>query len=177
MKFNFNELESQDGGRLLDPRYKIFFPWYTKPFLEKLTSFDLSNWKVFEYGSGDSTIWWRKNCREIISVDTNTEWAQKSGSLFCNEKESFINFPKQFINNEKFDCIIIDSEPVEWRDECIPVALECLKDGGFLIIDNYNQKTVKLENWPTADVYLKDKKSEILQEPGHVDWKTGYWIK
>jgi predicted O-methyltransferase YrrM len=177
MNLNFETLTPHEGGRLIDPRYNILFPWYTKPFLEKLISFNLSEWKVFEYGGGDSTIWWRKNCREIISVDTNKDWSEISGSFFCNDKESFINYPKEFINEEKFDCIIIDSEPVNWRDECVPTALECLKDGGLLIIDNYNQKTVELENWPIADKFLENKISEVFQNPGHFDWKTGYWIK
>jgi predicted O-methyltransferase YrrM len=80
----------------------------------------------------------------------------------------------EYIKYEKFDCIIIDGEPVSWRDECTPVALNCLKDGGILIIDNYRQKTVNLENWPITDNITINMKNEVFQQPGHQDWKTAY---
>jgi predicted O-methyltransferase YrrM len=83
----------------------------------------------------------------------------------------------EYIKDEKFDCIIIDGEPVSWRDECTPVALNCLKDGGILIIDNYRQKTVNLENWPITDNITINMKNEVFQQPGHQDWKTAYWVK
>jgi|688.fasta_scaffold00011_202 hypothetical protein len=176
MEIDFNKIKPLVGGRMVDPRTNSIFPWYTRPFLEKLCSWDIKNWKVFEYGCGDSTFWWRQNVREVISIDTNRDWANKCTSHFTTDKNEFISYPSKFTSEEKFDCIIIDGEPVEWRDECTKQSIESLKDGGILIIDNYKQGTVNLENWPLSDVLLNEKKCEIFQQDGHKDWKTGYWI-
>ncbi len=171
-----NFLQTLPGWRYIDERNGLIFPWYTKPFLIELISMDTSNWKVFEYGCGDSTIWWRKHCKTIISVDGNRNWADKTQSYFVEDKDGYINFPKNFIEDQLFDCIIIDGDPMEWRDECTSVALECLKKGGLLIIDNYNQKTVENEYMPLTENLLKDKEKKVYKQEDHQDWKTACWI-
>lgn len=176
MNIDFNKLEPLVGGRLIDPRNGLIFPWYTKPFLEKLCSWDIKNWRVFEYGCGDSTFWWRENVNQVISIDTNREWSDKCLSNYTSDREEFINYPLNFIEEEKFDCIIIDGEPIEWRDYCTEIAIKSLKKGGILIIDNYKQDTVLLGNWPLTDNLLVDKENEVLKQENHIDWKTGYWI-
>lgn len=170
-------MKSIGGWRYLDESSNLIFPWYTKPFLEKLKTWDISSWKVFEYGCGDSTFWWRKYVHQVISVDSNLSWAEKTGAHFTDNQKDFIDYPKRFINDSLFDCIIIDGEPIEWRDSCILPAFDCLKEGGILIIDNYLQATVDLAKWEIGESFLSTKQSELFKEPDHVDWKTGYWIK
>lgn len=49
-------------------------PWYTYPavdFLEKLVR---PEWSVFEYGAGNSTLWWRERCKRVTSVEHDREW-------------------------------------------------------------------------------------------------------
>lgn len=173
---NFDKMVVLDGGRIIDPRNNLIFPWYTRPFLEKLCSWDIKEWKIFEYGCGDSTFWWRDNVKKVISVDTNYEWSTKCKSHFIEDKTEFITSPLKFSTEEKFDCIIIDGEPVEWRDECTEYAINSLKKGGILIIDNYKQLTVNLENWYLTDKLLSENFCEIFKQSEHKDWKTAYWI-
>lgn len=170
-------MKSIGDWRYFDEELNLIYPWYTSPFLERLRDWDMSNWKVFEYGCGDSTLWWRKKAKEVISIDSNEEWSKKTNVNFTKDKNEFITYPKQFINDGLFDCIIIDGEPIEWRDECVSTALECLKEGGILIIDNYLQDSVDLGRWPIANDVLKDIDYEIFKEPEHVDWKTAFWVK
>ena len=48
----------------------LCFPWYAKPFLLEMQTWDMSNWKIFEWRSRKhSTIWLAKNCRSITAVD------------------------------------------------------------------------------------------------------------
>jgi len=171
-----NFLQTLPGWRYIDERNGLIFPWYTKPFLENILSIDTSNWKIFEYGCGDSTIWWKNYCDIIISVDNDLEWSQKTNSFFVEDKNEYINFPKKFISDGLFDCIIIDGDPVVWRDECTSVAIDCLKKGGLLIIDNYNQKTVNNEHMPISEKLLKNKEKKIYKQEDHEDWKTACWI-
>lgn len=171
------EFDNKNGGRIIDDRFGIFFPWYVSSFLEVLVSWDIKDWKVFEYGGGDSTNWWRKNAKEVISVDSSQEWSKKIDCHFSNDKEDFIRFPSKFVLHEKFDCIIIDGEPVEWRDDCVKFAFKCLKVGGTIIIDNYKQASIGLNSWPKSEQILKKMSGQIFSQLGHKDWKTGYWIK
>lgn len=171
---NFVKIE---GWLTMDTNLNMVFPWYTRPFLRYLTQFDISEWKVFEYGGGNSTLWWRKNVREVHSIDTNFEWSQKCNLHLVQTKEDFIKFPLTLIDAEKFDCIIIDGEPTSWRDDCTQYAIQALKDDGKLIIDNYNQKSVGLGNWPKTNQILSTYKKNVFAEPDHVDWKTAVWTR
>ena len=171
-----NRVSELENTRAKDNYLGIYFPWYTRPFLEELIKWNIKNWKVFEYGSGDSTTWWRKNSYIVEAVDTNSEWAQNTGAKFIKDKESFIKYPTTLVGEDKFDCIVIDSDPVEWRDECTEYALKSIKNNGIIIIDNYNQGSINLSNWPITDELLKNYEKYVFKEPTHADWKTAYWI-
>ena len=43
-------------------------PWYTYPATEYLQHLDLLQFKVHEFGSGNSTLWWSKQVKCITSV-------------------------------------------------------------------------------------------------------------
>jgi len=166
-----------DGWKTKDTNLDIMFPWYTRPFLKYLVQIDTSDWKVFEFGGGNSTQWWRKNAREVHAVDTDLSWSSQCGLNCVTDKESFLKFPLTLIENEKFDCIIIDGEPTSWRDDCTEYALLALKDNGKLIIDNYKQPTVGLGEWPKTDKLLLEYECRIFAQPDHEDWKTAIWTK
>ena len=169
MGLKMNEWQS------FDKKTQLIYPWYTKQFLDVLDAWNVSDWKVFEYGAGSSTDWWRKKSRLVESVDFNPTWAEKAGAKHKDNKKDFINYPLELISNEKFDCIIIDGEPIEWRDECTEVALKCIKNKGIIIIDNYEQETVGLKEWPLTNKLLSKYKANVFKQVGHQDWKTAYW--
>ena len=52
-------------------------PWYTYPTIEYLSHLNLSNMTVFEYGSGNSTLWWTKKSKSVVSVEDDLEWFKK----------------------------------------------------------------------------------------------------
>lgn len=73
----------------LDPECKLVYPWYTKSFLDVLTTWKtsssgqpsispiatpISSWNVFEWGGGMSTIWWSRHCKSITSIDHSEPW-------------------------------------------------------------------------------------------------------
>ena len=167
-------LEPRDGWTTFDNLVHTVAPWYTRNFLSELITWDISNWKVFEYGSGNSTIWWRKNVRQVYAVDTNKEWAENVNSIYVSDKDEFVSYPLRLIDDEKFDCIIIDGDP--WRDECTEYAIRCLKPNGILIIDNYEQYQTCYFDWTITNRLLKSYPKHIFHQPGHLDWKTAYWI-
>jgi hypothetical protein len=58
-----------------------YMPWFTFPAIEAIKNWDLSNKRVFEYGSGYSTLFWAARAREVISVEHNPGWHEKISKL------------------------------------------------------------------------------------------------
>jgi hypothetical protein len=49
-------------------------PWYTFPAITFLKDIIKPTWKVFEYGSGYSTLFFSKHVQELISIEHDKEW-------------------------------------------------------------------------------------------------------
>lgn len=49
-------------------------PWYTYPAIEFLKFLDLSDKTVFEYGSGNSSLFWAIESKKVISVESEEKW-------------------------------------------------------------------------------------------------------
>src|SRR5229473_3586817 len=49
-------------------------PWYTYPAIDFLDTKDFSTRTVLEFGSGQSTLWWAKRCKRILSFDSDPKW-------------------------------------------------------------------------------------------------------
>ena len=49
-------------------------PWYTFPAISFLKDIIKPTWKVFEYGSGYSTLFFNRHVQELISVEHDSEW-------------------------------------------------------------------------------------------------------
>jgi hypothetical protein len=56
-------------------------PWFSYPAIIFLESVIQPHWKVFEYGSGYSTIFWNRKCEKTVSVEHNEKWFNQSRKL------------------------------------------------------------------------------------------------
>jgi len=116
-------------------------PWFSYSAIEYLDSLDLSKKDVFEFGTGNSTVYWAKNARSVAGIENNESWLSyvKNQTLkFKNVKLTFEKNKNQYANalsklKRKFDIIIIDGEN---RQECVNIAIKQLKRGGLIILDN-----------------------------------------
>jgi predicted O-methyltransferase YrrM len=168
-------------------------PWFTLPCLEWLIQQDLSDKTILEYGSGFSTLWLAKRCKDIVSIEANKEWYNKIvakliGNLkdtshyllretnegeqdkidfYCNAPDS-IPFPKQY------DIVIVDGI---LRNECLQKAIKLLsKKGGIIIADNWIQSYVWMS--PAAIEIMKPYEVTIFEQSDHINndginkWKT-----
>ncbi len=114
-------------------------PWYTYPAIEYLESMDWSRRTIFEYGAGNSSLFWASRAARVTSVEHNEEWfnlLQKSKR--DNHEMKFIantsDYARSIANwNEKFDVVVIDGEA---RLECAKIAPNHLADDGIIILDN-----------------------------------------
>jgi protein-L-isoaspartate O-methyltransferase len=105
---------------------------------------DFSEYSVFEFGSGCSTLFWAKRVKKIISVEDNKKWHEKirdlakSGIpnldyLFTENENEYAGYLSQYA--EPFDIIIIDGV---WRGRCAENAVAHIKKHGgkLLVLDN-----------------------------------------
>jgi len=124
-------------------------PWYCYPAIEYIKQLDFSDKVVYEYGSGNLTLFWAARCKKIVSIEDNGDWYNKIKSKLpdnveyhlCTKKEEYT----RLINNYdyKFDVIVIDGSH---RYECAVQAIGKLREDGFIILDNsdWHEKTSQL---------------------------------
>jgi hypothetical protein len=116
-------------------------PWYTYPSIGFISGRIKPNMRVFEYGSGNSTLWWSERVASVVACEHDKQWfttvSQKVpptvdyryckleyGGEYCR-LISF--FPSEF------DCIIIDGRD---RVNCAKNAVAALNESGVIIWDN-----------------------------------------
>jgi hypothetical protein len=150
--------------------YKEIMPLYTYPCYEYLRSMNWENSNVFEFGCGYSTVWWANMHTNIYGVEHDQEWVNKvnpnNNYKISVEKELKPYTKSIHKHNIGFDVIVIDGS---FRTECVEPSLNCLADGGIIILDN-------CDNNPRAKELLD--KSDLLPvhfhgfKPIHVDTET-----
>lgn len=159
-------IEANRHWQYTDTESNLIMPWYTLPVLQWLKTQSTKDWSVFEYGAGYSTIWWRLNCKELESIDHNSEWAKAVGAKFIQSKKAYIEQPIG-----PYDCIIIDGVH---REECVEYCLPFIKNGGYLIIDNYGSEDYDIAR---TQELLEEWTCVIHKQPNHATWETAIFIK
>jgi hypothetical protein len=114
-------------------------PWFTYPAIEYLNQFNFSDKRVFEYGAGNSSLFWAARAREVVAVESDRQWFNRisavcPSNLSLNlrvDKEDYIRCITR--QEGKFDVIVIDGE---WRNACAAISDAYLNGGGMIIIDN-----------------------------------------
>lgn len=71
-------------------------PWYTYPAIEYIKQLDFSDKRIFEYGSGNSSKFWAKLAKEIVSVEHDKEWYE---NCLKNKTENSEIQPLKTISN------------------------------------------------------------------------------
>lgn len=186
------DISQANEWQFIDERVNLIYPWYTKSFLDVLKTWDLSDKVVFEYGVGYSTIWFAKNCKKVMSIDSSLRWVKDvdeySNSLGLQDKMSihYVDYPEKdetkwweatkfyadtsFLKDMLLDIIVIDGSE---RDGCITPAIENIKPGGIIICDNWMQEGVWICQCPEL---LTKYEHYIYKQEGHPHWQTAYFI-
>jgi hypothetical protein len=183
---NINEWQFLDA-------HGMVFPWYTKPFLDILATWDIKDWDVLEWGGGYSTLWWASHCKSVVTIDSHAEWMASLDETINALQLTNVNLKFRALgqnphmgnggeetpyvmgideDDKLYDCIIIDGE---YRNTCAFRALAHLKPNGVIILDNANQASIGLNSQPTFELFKQYEHHSFLQ-PGHPDWRTDYWI-
>ncbi|WP_297337962.1 hypothetical protein [Algoriphagus sp.] len=146
-------------------RMELGIPWMTIPavnFLDKLIKEDF---KIYEYGSGASTIYFLKKGVKIYSAEHSKDWFEileqyinnsfpgsnpvklfepvrsiSSEAIYSKKDPKYINFDfTQYVNSiNRFDDHFFDIIVIDGRVRiaCLRQSINKLKEGGFIIFDN-----------------------------------------
>lgn len=120
-------------------------PWLTYGAIEFLARRVRPEMSVFEYGSGNSTLWWASRVREVIACEHDRGWFEKVrarapgnvtlrhvaleyGGDYCR---AVAEYPG------RFDIVVIDGRD---RVNCATHAIGALKPDGIIVWDNSDRE-------------------------------------
>jgi protein-L-isoaspartate O-methyltransferase len=117
-------------------------PWWPMPVIPLIADHLKSSSLVLEFGSGSSTVWLAKRCRRVLAIEDHAAWQQKVKDRLLSLK--LLNaevrlatgadyYDLSEFSQLAFDLIIVDGS---YRWKCVENALELLKPGGILYLDN-----------------------------------------
>ena len=140
-------LESAMHKKVINLRGE-YMPWLSYPAIDFLKSYLKKDARIFEYGTGYSTLFYATNYNHVTSVENDEGWFQKiefsAGNYenlslhYANSKEEFVGAIE--LSGTKFDLIVVDGS---WRNECLLKAPAYLKEDGILIMDDADREEHK----------------------------------
>jgi hypothetical protein len=132
-------------------------PWYTYPAIEYIRQLDFSDKSIFEFGAGNSSLFWSGLARNIVSVEDNRAWFEKvSSQTTANLEVRFAEGVEAYVgeihrDERNYDVIIVDGSH---RARCAEVAFARLAPGGLIILDNS-------DCYPKTSAFLR--RQELLE--------------
>ena len=119
------------------------YPWFTYPFTDFISDRLTSEMTVFEFGSGNSSLWLKDRVGHIISCEHHKEWYEQMKPSASGNLELLFHSADSYAQsicktNRKFDIVIIDGID---RVSCAIESLEYLTEHGVIIWDD----SVRLE--------------------------------
>lgn len=129
-------------------------PWLTQESNKLLQEWIKPNDIVLEFGSGQSTIWFSNNTKNLTSVEHDRNWYKTTSKKIINSnhkvdlilgtnRKDYLKVLIKFPDNS-IDICLVDGE---WRRDCILGVFKKIKKGGMIILDN--AETYLPVNWPS----------------------------
>lgn len=147
-------LFSSDNGYLVDTGWVNSFlknepvnkfgepiPWLTYPAVKFISERLNPELTIFEYGSGNSTLFYSKHVKKVVSVEHNRFWYDRIKPRLPKNSEIRlvdIDYNGRYCKSitetgQKFNVVIIDAED---RINCIKNCLDNLTEDGVIILDD-----------------------------------------
>ncbi|MGV3509609.1 MAG: FkbM family methyltransferase [Sphingobacteriaceae bacterium] len=116
-------------------------PWVTYSFIDFIKERLSSSHTVFEFGSGNSTLFYAKYSGKVVSVEHDKDWYQKIVSAKPSNSEMILEIlepngeycRKPLRLGQRFDIIIVDGRD---RVNCCKQSIEALSESGVVVLDD-----------------------------------------
>jgi predicted O-methyltransferase YrrM len=117
-------------------------PWLSFRATKYLDRIIKHEWKVLEFGSGMSTIWFARRCGRLVSIETDRVWYDAVTAKLaargldnvdyrlCPQAEAHL---LRDYEDASFDLVLVDGLS---RDRAMLTALTKVKPGGYVYLDN-----------------------------------------
>lgn len=116
-------------------------PWVTYSFIDFIKTRLTKDLSIFEYGSGNSTLFYAHHVKKVVSVEHDEAWyhkivkekAQNAEMIFTALEKGGEYSQKAALLGEKFDVIIVDGRD---RVNCCKNSITALSTKGVLVLDD-----------------------------------------
>lgn len=114
-------------------------PWMNYAMIEFLDDRLLSDMSVFEYGGGNSTLFFAERVRSVTSVECNRDWYEYiKDSMPHNVRLIPVDANEGYVASidaldDRFDLIVVDAEK---RNDCLRHAPDFLTERGVILLDD-----------------------------------------
>ena len=132
-------------------------PWVTYSFIDFIKDRLHKELSIFEYGSGNSTLFYAKKVKRVVSVEHDEAWfnkivkekASNAEMIFTHLSSNGEYSQKAALLGEKFDVIIVDGRD---RVNCCKNSVDALTANGVLVLDDSER-----EIYQEARDFLREK--------------------
>jgi predicted O-methyltransferase YrrM len=150
----------------------VRLPHWPPLIVEYVHGILVNTMRVFEFGSGASSIWLAKRAGSVTSVEHDDRWLVAVGDMAPHNLK-LVKAPLPYheeINEAggEFDLIVVDGRD---RVNCVSAAIPRLKDGGYLLLDDshrgrYYKATMAMtmRDWPCITGSMVKKGQGYSQE-------------
>ncbi len=132
-------------------------PWVTYSFIDFIKTRLNKELSIFEYGSGNSTLFYAKRVKRVVSVEHDEAWFKKiveekasnAEMIFTHLEKGGEYCQKAKLLGEKFEVIIVDGRD---RVNCCKHSIDALTPNGVLVLDDLER-----EMYQEARTFLTEK--------------------
>jgi hypothetical protein len=128
------------GTNTITDKNNLPLPWVTYPFIHFIDSRLNDQLAVFEYGSGNSTLYYSKKVATVDSVENDQSWFKtikqqmpQNVNLFYCELITDGDYCRYSQQKKNYDIIIVDGRD---RVNCCLQSINSLKPNGVLVLDD-----------------------------------------
>lgn len=116
-------------------------PWFSLPCVAFLTSRLRTNMRVYEFGAGNSTLFFAERVKEVHSVEHSRRWfdslsevkPENASLSYCPESDKSRYVSSIRSSGLIYDLIVVDGL---YRVETLEVSPSCLSVTGVILLDN-----------------------------------------
>ena len=121
-------------------------PWVTYSFIDFINDRLKKDMDIFEYGSGNSTLWYASKVNSVTSVEHDLVWFEKiQNNMPTNVKiyHQALKYGKEYskyskVLNKKYDIVIVDGRD---RVNCIKNSIDSIDERGVVVLDDSERES------------------------------------
>jgi hypothetical protein len=115
-------------------------PWISYRAVKFLDQKITPDWRVIEFGSGMSTLWFARRCGFLHSIEIDDHWYQLVSRRLQGAKNVRYDLRPldQYYDMSDYPEASVDLAFVdgEWRSRCVENVVSKIRPGGLLYLDN-----------------------------------------